>query len=346
MYSFKAACCNALAKRLLWLAVLATVSACGGSGDFGRHRGAAMGTYVKVVYGGGCRGDIGQAVADELEEVENEMSPWRPNSAVSRFNAGAANQWVPVPPALAEVVSLALALSRESDGAFDPTLAPLVNLWGFGPQPRRAPPDAAEIEAALARVGHAGLEARLHPPALRKRSPFLALDLSAIGKGHAVDRVAALLERQGCGSYLVDIGGEARTLGRNPQGGAWRIGLEHPEGGPPVRVLALSGEAVATSGDYRNFRMDGGRRLGHILDPRTGRPVEHGLASVTVVAASAAEADGLATLINVLGPQAGLRFVQRRNLAALLLTRGAEAGTPVLRESYTDAMRKHFGAAQ
>ena len=346
MCSIESALRNALAGRLLWLAVLTTASACGGGGDFGRHRSAALGTYVKIVYGGGCQGDIGQAAADELEQVENELSSWRPDSAVSRFNAGAANQWMPVPPALAEVVSQALALSRESAGAFDPTLAPLVNLWGFGPQPRRAPPAAAEVEAALALVGYAGLEARLHPPALRKKSPSLAVDLSAIGKGHAVDRVAALLERQGCGNYLVDIGGEVRTLGRNPQGRSWRIGVEHPDAGRPVRVLALSGEAAATSGDYRNFRMDGGRRLSHTLDPRTGRPVEHGLASVTVVAASAAEADGLATLINVLGPQAGLRFARRRNLAALLLTRGAEGDAAPLRESYTDAMRKHFGAAR
>ena len=341
----KAACGNALAGPLICLAALAAVSACSGSGDFGRHRSAAMGTYVKVVYGGGCRGEIGQAVTAELEEVENEMSPWRPDSVISRFNAGAAHLWVPVSAALAKVVSQGLELSRQSAGAFDLTVAPLVNLWGFGPEPAEGLPAAAAVEAALAQVGYARLEARLQPPALRKKSPSLAVDLSAVGKGHAVDRVAALLERRGCGSYLVDIGGEVRTLGRNPQGRAWRIGVEHPHGGRPVRVLALSGEAAATSGDYRNFRMDGERRLSHTLDPRTGRPVEHHLASVTVVAPSAAEADGLATLINVLGPQAGLRFARRRNLAVLLLTRGAEGDAASLRESYTDAMRKHFAAA-
>ena len=327
-----------------WLAWLVMASACGGVGEFGRYQGDALGTRVDVTYGG-CRGGIGQAVAGELERVEAEMSPWRPDSVISHFNAGAAHRWVPVPSALAKVVAQGLALSRQSAGAFDLTVAPLVNLWGFGPQPREGLPDAAAIEAALARVGYARLEVRLQPPALRKKSPSLAVDLSAIGKGHAVDRVTALLGSLGCRSYLVNIGGEVRTLGRNPQGAAWRIGVEHPDGGAPVRVLALSGEAAATSGDYRNFRMDGARRLSHTLDPRTGRPVQHRLAAVTVVAASAAEADGLATLINVLGPQAGLRFAQSRNLAALLLTRAAEGGAGSLRESYTDPMGKYFVAA-
>ena len=331
-------------KVLLWLAWLLLGSSCGGAGEFSRHQGDALGTTVDVTYSG-CQGEVGPGVSDELERVELEMSAWRPDSVISRFNAGPARQWMPVPSALAQVVSQGLALSRQSAGAFDLTVAPLVDLWGFGPQPRSGLPAAAEIEAALARVGYAGLEARLQPPALRKGSPSLALDLSAIGKGHAVDRVVALLDGLGCRSYLVNIGGEMRTLGRNPQGEAWRIGVEHPDGGAPVRTLALAGEAAATSGDYRNFRLDGARRLSHTLDPRTGRPVQHRLASVTVVAASAVEADGLATLINVLGPQAGLRFAHSQNLAALLLTRAAAGEAAPLQESYTDAMRKYFAGA-
>ena len=195
-------------------------------------------------------------------------------------------------------------------------------------------PSAEAIAAALRRVGWRRLDARLDPPALRKRAEGLSLDLSAIGKGHGVDRVAARLDGLGCSSYLLDIGGEVRTLGQGPKGGPWRIGVDPPDGGPPQWVLRLSGQSAATSGDYRNFRLLGGRRLSHTIDPRTGKPVGHALASVTVVAASAAQADGLATAIQVLGPDAGWHFAHREGVAALLLVRG-ESG---FEHRYTDSM--------
>lgn len=324
-----------------WLVLWAALAACGLGGRYGHHRGAAFGTHVEVFYSGSCRGGPGQAVADALAQVDAEISTWRSDSVLARFNVGPVDQWMPVPGPLAALVDEALTLSRQSGGAFDVTVAPLVDLWGFGPTPAQAAPSPSAIEEARARVGHRHLQARLQPPALRKGLPGLAVDLSAIGKGHGVDRAAQSLQRLGCRDYLIDVGGEVRTLGRNPQGLPWRIGIESPGGGT-LRTLALSGLAAATSGDYRNYRMEGGRRLSHALDPRTGRPVQGDLASVTVVAESAAEADALATAILVLGPQAGRRFARQRGIAALLLTRRQEGNAETFAETHTEPMRRHF----
>ena len=294
-----------------------------------------MGTQVALTYAG-CAGDVAAAVADELQQVDAQLSTWRSDSEVARFNASPTGDWFPVSAPVAALAFEALALSRRTDGAFDLTVAPLVDLWGFGPErlTSDSAPSAEAFATALGRVGWQGLEARLNPPALRKRIQGLSLDFSAIGKGHGVDRVAARLDGLGCSGYLLDIGGEVRTLGQGPKGGPWRIGVESPDGGPPQWVLRLSGQSAASSGDYRNFRLLGGRRLSHTIDPRTGKPVGHALASVTVVAASAAQADGLATAIQVLGPDAGWHFARREGLAALLLVRG-ESG---FAHRYTDSM--------
>ena len=243
---------------------------------------------------------------------------------------------------LAGVVTLAQDLARQSDGAFDVTVGPLVDLWGFGVRERQGLPGTEEIEETAATVGYRFLESRRSPPGLRKLVDGLRVDLSGIAKGHGVDRLAALLDARGCTDYLIDIGGEVRVRGLNPQGVPWRIGIELPAAGGGVEsgtVLSLSEGAVATSGDYRNFRTIGGTRFSHTIDPRTGRPVAHDLASVTVLAETAALADGLATLINVLGPDDGLAFARRRGLAALVLMR-REGG---LDRRYTETMRDHLG---
>ena len=294
-----------------------------------------MGTQVALTYAD-CAGDVEAAVVHELQQVDAHLSTWRPDSEAARFNASAARDWFPVSAPVAALTIEALALSRRSGGAFDVTVAPLVQLWGFGSDlpANRFVPAAEAVAAATQRVGWRNLEARSDPPALRKRFAGLSLDFSAIGKGHGVDRVAERLEGLGCRSYLVDIGGEVRTFGLGPKGGSWRIGVEQPDGGVPRWVLRLSGQSAATSGDYRNFRMLDGQRLSHIVDPRTGEPVRHALASVTVVAASAAQADGLATAILVLGPDAGWHFAGRERVAALLLVRG-ESG---FEHRYTESM--------
>ena len=325
------------------LAALVTLAGCGAETEFHQFAGRTMGTeYAVTVSGGsGCNGALSDLVVDELRSVNAQMSTWQPDSELSRFNRARAGEWVTVSEDLAGVVTLAQDLARQSGGAFDVTVGPLVDLWGFGVRERRGIPGTKEIAAVAASVGYRFLEARPSPPALRKLVDGLRVDLSGIAKGHGVDRLAALLDARGCTDYLIDIGGEVGVRGLGPRHVPWRIGIEMPEAGGGVEsgtVLSLSEGAVATSGDYRNFRTVGGARFSHTIDPRTGRPVAHDLASVTVLAERAALADGLATLINVLGPEDGLAFARRRGLAALVLMR-REGG---LERRYTEAMRDHI----
>jgi thiamine biosynthesis lipoprotein len=319
--------------RRLWLVAL-LLAGCGGEGSYQRYVGTTMGTYYQVT--ARCPGDVASLIERELRAVNDEMSTYLPDSALSRFNRAPPAQWFPVTPQLAEVVAAAGVLYRESGGAFDVTVGPLVNLWGFGPTEQTGIPAPEAVAAALERVGHQHLDVQHDPPKLRKRAD-LYVDLSAIAKGHGVDRVLSRLREAECSAVLVDVGGEVRGMGRSPSGRAWRIGVEVPdpddEGGIQ-RVIRLDEAAVATSGDYRNFLESGGRRYSHTIDPRTGFPVEHGLASVTVLHDSAMWADGYATLLNVLGPDAGMAFARERDLAALFIIR-TESG---FAERYTQAL--------
>ena len=325
--------------RLALLAGSLALAACAPDDGYHRHVGETMGTEYAVTWAGGarCTADVWHLMEAELLSVNAQMSTWLPGSELSRFNRGPADRWVPVSEQLAAVVAAALELSRLSGGAFDVTVGPLVNLWGFGPAERVGLPTPAEIERAQARVGYGLLEVRLSPPALRKRIPDLYVDLSAIAKGHGVDRLASVLDSRGCRDYLVDIGGEIRVGGMSPAGAAWKVGVETPEphGRDLVQpVLVVSDQAVATSGEYRNYRLVGDTRTSHTIDPRTGRPVVHDMASVTVVAASAILADGLATAINVLGPVNGLKWAEERQIAALALIRTDDG----YKHRYTDSL--------
>ena len=325
-------------------AALGLMAACAPGAGWHRADGEIMGTNYAIAWSGGpdCGPSLAGELARELGRVDAEMSNWRADSQLSRFNDAPADRWFPVSAELAGLVALALDLSRRSDGAFDITVAPLIDLWGFGPEEPGAPPDAAAVEAARRWTDYRKLEVRLAPPSLKKGWAELRIDLSSIAKGHGVDRLAWLLDGRGCGDYLVEIGGELRTRGRNPAGLPWQVGVAAPDGsGGLRRRMSLSDRAAATSGDYRNFRRQGEVRLSHILDPRTGRPVVHGLASATVVAEDAALADGLATLILALGPEAGLEFAARRQIAALLLVR-TESG---FEESYTAPMLAYLESA-
>ena len=286
--------------------------------------GSTMGTYYRVQ--AFCAAPVAGLEArldTTLAAVNAEMSTYLPDSALSQFNQAPVGDWVPVAADLADVVSAARKLSEMSTGAFDVTVGPLVNLWGFGPEEAGGIPEPAAIDAARERVGYHHLDVRLSPPALKKQAPVY-VDLSAIAKGHGVDRLARVLLESGCESYLVDIGGEVRAGARKPDGQPWRIGVEVPDArqvGGVQRVVPLVEFAVATSGDYRNFLEAGDRRYSHTIDPRTGAPVRHELASVTVLAPTAMSADGLATLLNVLGPVAGLEFSEQHSVAALFIIR-------------------------
>lgn len=330
----------------LLLAVYLT-SGCTAEPDYARLEGATMGTYFRV--SARCPEPEGASLSVQIEaelaRVNGQMSTYQSDSELSQFNQSPALSWIPVAQELALVVETAQAISALSGGAFDVTVAPLVNLWGFGPDGRiEVTPDDRAVADALAQVGYKELQVQSRPPELRKTRP-LYVDLSAIAKGHGVDRLAQLLTLGGCTDYLVDIGGEVRAAGVNPSGRAWRVGVEVPDPeviGSVARVVTLQNGALATSGDYRNFLDLTEGRVSHTVDPRTGRPVSHALASVTVAHSSAMWADGLATALNVLGPEAGFALAEQEGLPALFLIRRASG----FEERYTPAMLKYLDDAR
>ena len=266
-------------------------------------------------------------VQQALDQVNDAMSTYQPQSDLSRFNRAAPGQWVTISPQTLEVTQIALRVALQSGNAFNPAVAALVDLWGFGPSDRtgQAVPTASEIAAALAAGQLQGLQVDESVPALRKASA-MSLDYSAIAKGYGVDQVAQQLQRVGVSNYMVEVGGEVRTSGKHPEGRPWRIGIERPQllQGQPVLAVALGNEAVATSGDYRNYRELDGRRYSHTIDPTTGHPVSHRLASATVLAPTAVLADAYATAITVMGPERGLAFAESMALPVYLLVKQGE----------------------
>jgi len=279
--------------------------------------------------------EVGQRITDCLASVNQAMSTFLSDSEISRFNDSTeTGKWFPVSPEFAQVVTYSLELAAESGGAFDPTIGPVVDLWGFGSGgfgpggfgtegPKFHPPTDKQLAAARQGVGFQKVEARLDPPAIQKSVGGVRLNLSAVAKGYGVDAVGEQLTRAGCAAYMVEIGGEVRTRGHKPNGQSWKIGIEQadPNRKGYRRIVALSDQAMATSGDYRNFFEHEGKRFSHSIDPMTGRPVEHSLATVTVRAPTCMEADALATAILVLGPDRGFAWAEKREIAALLVDR-------------------------
>lgn len=267
---------------------------------------------------------LASGIEGVLEEVDASMSTWRPDSELSRFNQMAdQSDWVPVSSSLFEVLQTAREISRLTKGAFDVTIGPVVNLWGFGPEARpEQVPSREELDRVLASTGFEKLELRADPPAVRA-TPTQYVDLSAIAKGYGVDAVARYLESEGVKAYLVEIGGEVRVNGRKPDGSAWRLAIEQPvfEGREVNRVVALESRAMATSGDYRNYYESDGRRYSHTIDPETGEPITHNLASVTVLADDCMTADALATGFNVMGYEKANELAVRENIPAYFIVR-------------------------
>lgn len=284
-----------------------------------------------------------EEIASVLEAVNQQMSTYRPDSELSGFNAAGAETWIPVSADVLTVVEEALRVSRLTAGAFDPTVGPMVDLWGFGPGDRRQDVPSSDKIAAMQRaVGHALVETRTEPSALAKVAPGVGLDLSGVAKGFGVDKVAELLQARGVDNYLVEVGGELRGQGNGPGGRPWRVGIEKPTAvlGDIQRIVDLNRAALATSGDYRLFFERDGQRYSHILDPSTGHPVDHALASVTVVAATTMEADAFSTSLLVLGPEAGLRFASEHDVAAyFVVDRGKD-----FTATASPAFQRKFGA--
>jgi thiamine biosynthesis lipoprotein len=288
--------------------------------------GLTMGTTwkVTVVDEGRDPAPILPMIEGVLAQVDREMSTWRDDSAISEFNRSRDTAAQPAPAGLVEVAAIAREVSERTGGAFDVTVDPLVDAWGFG-RPGVVPAPSDEVLDALrARIGWSKLHPDRAASTLRKDEPGLTITLSAIAPGYAADIISDRLVELGFVRHLVDVGGEFRARGDGPRG-AWRLGIERPDGPEDARVVQevvpLRDAALATSGDYRNYREEGGRRISHTIDPRTGRPIQHRLASVTIIHQTAALADAYATALNVLGPDDGFALAEREGLAVLFLVR-------------------------
>ena len=276
-----------------------------------------------------------------LKDINQLMSTYIPDSELSRFNVlTTQEQWFPISKQTWEVISMSLDISRMTEGRYDVTVGPLVDLWGFGKDPHQTPPTSDQLENMMNQVGYQSLELQVEPPAL-KSVPSREVNLSSIAKGYAVDQLAQWLEAQGIHQYLVEVGGEMRVSGKKTDGSPWRIAVESPVANDRKihKVLELENVAIATSGNYRNFFDWEGVRYSHVLDAKTGWPVKHQLASVTVIADNCAKADGLATALLVMGLEDGMALAKKENIMALFIaqTIHEDQGT-----SFTEHMSPSF----
>lgn len=314
-------------------------------------------------FGGGTMGTrysvklVDQPVAASLEQIAYEvsailqradreqMSTYAPDSELSRVNAAAVGQEIALSAEMTEVLALALEINRVTDGAFDVTVGPLVNRWGFGPEDRREDriPTQAEIDALLARVGSHHLALDKGRRSLRKTADVY-VDLSGIAKGYAVDNVADYLDSLGVASYFIEVGGELRIRGYKPGNQSWVPAIEKPvDTAPQVHnIFYARGEpiAVAGSGDYRNYFEADGVHYSHEIDPRTGRPITHALAGVYVIDSTAARADALATAFMVLGAERGFDLAEELGLAVYFVTR--DDGNDTFVDRYTSRFEHYL----
>lgn len=292
-----------------------------------RIQGRTFGTFYQVSVATNLDGERKDALRsqleDELERVDRQMSTYRDDSDLNRLNNADVGEWVTLPDPVIRLLARSLTISETTDGAFDITVGGLVNLWSFGPEARpREKPSDEMLQQRLGQVGFEKLDVDVEAGRARRQSDIY-VDLSAIAKGHAVDRLGALLEDAGHDAYLVNIGGDLLARGRKRSGEAWRIGIELPRDGKQVarHALPLLDMSLATSGDYRNYFEADGKRYSHTIDPRDGRPVQHRLASASVFHPENTMADALATAFMVMGADETLAHARERGIAVLLIER-------------------------
>ncbi|MFC3155312.1 FAD:protein FMN transferase [Gilvimarinus japonicus] len=321
-----------LSASFLFLCLL--ISGCTPSGTERpsvKFSGQTMGTHYHITVVGPASGEfevnvdaLQSAVDEQLVQINQMMSTYIDDSELMQFNREPVNEWVELSEPVMEVLSISEDISQRSYGAFDITVGPLVNLWGFGPQmqPDRVP-DPDELAAALARTGHEYLQLDVNRA---RRTANISVDLSAVAKGYGVDWIANFLTDRGFDNFMVEIGGEVRVVGDSPRSTPWRIAIEQPSvlAGGARLALNVDNHAVATSGDYRNYFEVDGVRYSHTINPKTGRPIKHNLASVTVVAETAARADAWATALNVLGPEKGMELANAEQLAVYMIVKDGD----------------------
>jgi thiamine biosynthesis lipoprotein len=284
--------------------------------------GKTMGTTWRLVL---AKGDISNAssmVQARLDELEGIFTNWREDSAVSRFNASRSTEWQSIPRELADAVVLAQRISKETQGAFDITVSPLIDLWGFGAKGRtKTIPSDEAIAAARARCGWEKIEVQTEPSQLRKIQSDVEINVAGLVEGYAVDDIVTRLHAAGHTNFLLDVGGELYASGAKPDGSPWEVGVQQPDAakGVVTGALPLQDKALSTSGTYQQFFEVDGKRYPHILDARTGKPVSHGVVSVSVIADSCFEADSWTTALLILGPTEGRETAKRLGIDALFL---------------------------
>jgi thiamine biosynthesis lipoprotein len=312
------------------LFICAVISGCGSVEK--EIRGETMGTIysIKIMTGRFDRtGHLPDLVTARLQEINVSMSTFIEDSEISTFNDSTEN--VPFTPSsdFLEVMRVAMDIHKRSEGAWDGSLDPLVTLWGFGRDGQKEkPPSQEEIEDSLALVDFSRISISSDGKFL-KNDPRLTIDLASIAKGYGVDAIAALLKDEGYEDFLVEVGGEIFASGKKDKNNSWRVGINTPSSsagfGQVYKILSVAGKGLATSGDYRNFFVSEGRMYSHILDPRTGYPVTNGVVSASVVADTCTLADGLATALMVMGPDAGIELVEQlTNVEALIIVRNQD----------------------
>lgn len=311
--------------KVFFLALMGMLSACGSGDSLESFSGPTMGSTYSIKYvrhaGLPAPDEVRVQVEQILADVDLRMSTYRSDSDIERFNALPANRCQAMPASILELVRVGEQLSVQSDGSYDLTVEPLLNLWGFGPQAREEKvPTAEALAEARQRVGHQHL--RIDGDTLCKDAA-VEVDFNSIAAGYTVDTIASRLEAMGIHDYLAEATGELKAAGKKPDGSPWRIALEEPRDDRQVaeRVIVVDGYGLSTSGDYRNYFEQGGQRFSHTFDARTGAPVSHALASVTVIHPSALMADGLSTLLLILGPERGWDFAEKHDIGAFFVIR-------------------------
>lgn len=297
--------------------------------------GKTMGTYWRVSLAGvddARRTELHEKIQAQLDGDDRLLSTYKADSALSLFNRSHSTEPYPVTEAMSDIVTTSLRIGAKTEGAMDITVGPLVNLWGFGPdkQPVKTP-NQAQIETAKARTGlqHLTVINRAGQQWLQKDLPDLYVDLSTIGEGYAADHLAGLMEQNGISRYLVSVGGAVVTRGINAEGKAWRVAIQKPTDRENAvqAVVDLNGHGISTSGSYRNYYELEGKRLSHVIDPKTGEPIQHKLVSATVIATTAMEADGWDTGLMVLGSEKAKQLAEKEGLAVYLITKEGEGFT-------------------
>lgn len=303
--------------------VAATLTGCSPQDTLETFAGPTQGSTYTVKYVRTANGPEVAIVQRETEqvlaEIDKQLSNYRPDSVIQHFNNLPAGACLKVPESMLKLTQAAEALSTETGGVLDLSIQPLLELWGFGPKRGQRVPTEAEIAEVRQRVGHQYLHIRGDELC---KDVALKLDFNSIAAGESVDLVSARLESLGITSYLVEITGELKAKGLKPDGSKWRIAIEAPKDNEreAMEIIQLDGYAVSTSGDYRNYFEQDGHRYSHTLDPRTGTPIQHKLAAVTVLDPSTMRADGLSTALMVMGPEEGLAFAERQGIAALFVS--------------------------